>query len=520
MSGKKQILWVDDEIEFLRAHIIFLEDHNYDVAKAHNGDDAIELIKEKHFDLIFLDEQMPGKDGLTTLEEIKAFKPKIPVVMVTKSEEEQLMEEAFGRNIDGYLTKPVNPSQILSVCKSILHSRVIKKTHITSEYVSEYAEFKAILMNNQFPQNWFSLFHALCKWDVNLQTVKDQGLEETHLNHKKEVSSKFVRFVENNYLRWHGGREENPFLITHSFKRKVFPLIKKHKKVCSVVMTGFRMDQWLTVKNFLEAYFTIDENHAWTLIPSERLYCRTALFSGKTSLSISLDHPNLWKKLKDEERHREYEKELLKLSLANNGIQNIDDPVFKYIRSTEDSQEFLRHIDQYNHEPLIVLVIEFPELLLALRKESSLLMEIAPDEMGLRELTKLWFQSSDLLKILGRFSETGRSVVLTSDHGSIMVRTPVEVFFQEDKSPHPRLKIGKGISCDERRVFFIESPRNFGLPGEDQKLGYVIAKQDSYFIYPNKYHYIGTRFKGQMVSGGLSMEEMLVPLITLTPASR
>jgi CheY-like chemotaxis protein len=517
MSGKKQILWVDDEIEYLRAHIMFLEEHNYDVMKANNGDDAIDLIQKTRFDLIFLDEQMPGKDGLTTLEEIKAIDSNIPVIMVTKSEEEQLMEEAFGRNIDGYLTKPVNPSQILSVCKSILHAKIIKKTHTTAEYVNEYAEYKARLMNSQQPQDWLSLYLSLCRWDLNMPTLKDQGLEETHENHKKEASAKFVSFMVDHYISWYAGRTQNKFLITNSLKKTVFPLLKRESKVCTVVMTGFRMDQWLIIKSFLESDFNITESHAWAVLPSERVYCRSALFAGKSSRTISLDHPELWKKLNSEEEHRVYENELLKINLFSNRIYDIDDPVMKYIRLTGDAQNLLENIEQYKNERLIVLVVEFAKLFMSHRKEDNLLMEIVPDELGLRELTRIWFQSSKLLKLLQHFAREGRSVVLTSDHGSILVKNPVEVYCQDEKTPHPRIKIGRGISCDERHVHFIESPSICGLPGEEKKLGYAIAKENYYFTYPNKFHYFGTRYKGQMVSGGISMEEILIPLITLTP---
>ncbi|MBF0433505.1 MAG: response regulator, partial [Fibrobacteria bacterium] len=500
-GGKKQILWVDDEIEFLRAHIMFLEEHNYDVTKATNGDDAIELIKENHFDLIFLDEQMPGKDGLTTLEELKVFEPNIPVVMVTKSEEEQLMEEAFGHNINSYLTKPVNPSQILSVCKRILHVNTIKKTVITSSYVTEYAEYKAKFMTRQSIPDWHDRYQVLCKWDINLQTLKDQGLLETHNNHKAEASHKFIKYIEENYISWHSGREPNNFLITQSLSNHLFPLLQENKKTCLVVMTGLRMDQWLTMKPALEPFFNLVEKNACALLPTNRLYCRSALLAGETALRISQDHPQLWEHMNKGEDPEVYEQELLKLNLFKHGIRDIDNPVIKYIRAKSDSDRFLSDIETYDDEKLVVLVVDFPEMLMRLREESTLIMEMAPDEQGLREITKIWFKSSNLLKILQRFALADRSVVFTSDHGSVLVKRPVEVFCQEEKTPNPRVKIGQDISCDERHVFFIESPAIFGLPSTGQGVGYAIAKEDFYFTYPNKYQYFGTRFKGQMVNG-------------------
>lgn len=516
-SGKKQILWVDDEIEFLKAHIMFLEDHNYDVTTSTNGDDALALIKGKQFDLVYLDEQMPGKDGLTTLEEIKAHNASIPVVMVTKSEEEQLMEEALGRNIDGYLIKPVNPSQILSVCKSILHSSTIKKTHITSEYVREYAEYKARLMTSQTPQDWCRLYKSLVGWDVNLKTIKDQGLEETHNNHKAEVSKKFIHYMGDNYLGWMNGRSQNTILATHTFSRKVFPLLKQGKKVCFVVMAGFRLDQWLTIKQFLSQAFKTEESMACALLPTDRLFCRSALLSGRLSRDISQNQPGLWKMISSEGNYHQYEKELLKINFSANGVQDFEDLEISYIKTMEDAKELLDNTEQNSNKRFTAVVVEFSELLMNLRKESMLLQELAPDENGFRELTRIWFQSSSILKYMLALSRLNTHIVLTSDHGSILVKHPIEVFCQEERSPHPRVKIGKNISCDERHTYFIENPASYGLPDLEGVTAYAIAKEDRYFTYPNKYQYFDTKFKDQMVCGGLSMDELLVPLITLTP---
>jgi CheY-like chemotaxis protein len=515
-SGKKQILWVDDEIEFLRAHIMFLEEHDYEVAKANNGDDGVALVKREHFDLVFLDEQMPGKDGLTTLEEIKAFKPSLPVVMVTKSEEEKLMEAAFGRNISSYLIKPVNPSQILSVCKQLLHSQSIKKTHITSTYVKKYAQYKADFSRHQSVEGWEHLYQSLSQWDDNLQTLKDQGLEEVHNKHKEEVYKKFIQFVETNYMSWYGGREQNPSLSTQTLVKHVIPKIKADQKVCTLVMAGFRQDQWLVIKKFLEPHFNMQEDIAWSMLPTDRMYSRTALLSGDTPGNLAQQHPDIWTGLAQKE-YRAQETKLLQLNLKKHDLSSSVDSNIHYIRSMEESKGFLNEIEKYNSAPLVTLVVEFGELLLTLRQKSPLLMELAPDENGMKELTRIWFQSSNLLKILAHFSKTNRSVVLTSDHGSILVEKPVEVFCQEERTPHPRVKVGKDISCDERYVYFIESHQAYGLPKPHDDGSYAIAKGNTYFTYPNKYNYTGSQFKGQMTNGGLSMEEILVPLINLSP---
>ncbi len=515
-NGNNRLLWVDDEIEFLRAHIMFMEEHGYEVAKATNGDDALAMIRETNYDLILLDEQMAGKDGLTTLEEIREFDASIPVVMVTKSEEERLMEAALGRNIDGYLIKPVNPSQILSVCKSILHSKAIRNNHVTSSYVREYSENKASLLTNVSPAKWEKIYFQLCKWDNQLQAIADQGLEETHRNQRKEVSAKFNAYVEDNYVQWFGKKGGNPSLHTQALKRKVFPLLKKGEKVCLLVLAGFREDQWLSIQHYLEPYFKIENAISWALLPSEKSICRAALFSGESPREVSLKQPQLWQKMQEEDDKLPYERELLKMNLRVNGIEN-DEPRIFHLQFPQDSKKLHQDLKEYDSDSLITIVVEFFDMLNQLRRENPLMMEVVPNEKGFRELTKMWFRGSKLFEILKYFSAQKRTVILTADHGTVLVKNPAEVFCQEEKSPHPRVKMGKDISCDERHVLFVETPVHYGLPGEADELSYAIAKENYYFVYPNKFQYLVTQYKDQMVSGGLSIEELLVPLVTLTP---
>jgi CheY-like chemotaxis protein len=515
-SNGKRLLWVDDEIEFLRAHIMFMEEHGYVVEKATNGDDAVAMVKSRPFDLVLLDEQMAGKDGLSTLEEIKDYDQTIPVVMVTKSEEERLMEAALGRNINGYLIKPVNPSQILSVCKSILHSRTIRSNHITSSYVRELADNKSNLMTNLQPSKWEKIYFSLSKWDNDLASIADQGLEATHLTQKKEVAKKFIGYVEENYVSWFGKKGGNLNLCTQTLKRKVIPILKRGDKACLLVMAGFRVDQWLALQPLLETYFKIENAMSWSLLPSEKTNCRAGLFSGQSPREVSLKQPQLWKKMQEEEDKAPYEREMLKMNLRINGV-DLDDPKLVHLRGPEDSQKLADELDKFEDESLLTIVVEFFDMLNLLRSESNLMKEIVPDEKGFRELAKIWFKSSKLFEILKMFSERNRHIVLTSDHGTVLVDSPAEVFCQEEKTPNPRVKIGQNISCDERHALFVETPVQYGLPGEVGEIAYAIAKDSYYFVYPNKFQYFVTQFKGQMVGGGLSIEELLVPLVTLTP---
>src|SRR5690606_21387145 len=452
-NNGKRLLWVDDEIEFLRAHIMFMEEHGYTVEKATNGDDAVAMIKSRPYDLVLLDEQMAGKDGLSTLEEIKEFDSNIPVVMVTKSEEERLMEAALGRNINGYLIKPVNPSQILSVCKSILHSRAIRNNHVTSAYVRELAENKSSLMTNLLPSKWEKIYFQLCKWDNDLSSISDQGLEVTHAGQKKEVARKFISYVEDNYVSWFGKKGGNPNMCTQAIKRKVVPVLKKGDKACLVVMAGFRVDQWLALQPMLEPFFKIENAMSWSLLPSEKTNCRVGLFSGQSPREVSLKQPQMWKKMQEEEDKAPYERELLRMNLRINGI-DLEEPKIVHLRHQEDSQKLVDGMERYEEEPLLTVVVEFFDILNQLRLENPLMKEIVPDEKGFRELAKTWFRSSKIFEILRMLAERGRTVVLTSDHGTVLVDAPAEVFCQEEKTPNPRVKIGQNISCDERHALF------------------------------------------------------------------
>ena len=436
--------------------------------------------------------------------------------MVTKSEEERLMEAALGRNINGYLIKPVNPSQILSVCKSILHSRAIRNNHVTSAYVRELAENKSNLLTNLQPSKWEKIYFSLGKWDNDLATLSDPALEETHQGQKKAVAKKFISYVEENYVSWLGKKGGNANLCTQALKRKVVPILKRGDKACLLVMAGFRVDQWLALQPLLETFFKIENAMSWSLLPSEKTNCRVGLFSGQSPREVSLKHPLLWKKIQEEENKVPFEKELLKINLRINGI-DIDDPKILHLREPEDSQKLAVEIEKFDQDQLLTLVVEFFDMLNQLRRESPLMKEIVPDEHGFRELAKIWFKSSKLYEILKMFSERGRHVVLTSDHGTVLVDSPAEVFCQEEKTPNPRVKIGQNISCDERHALFVETPVQYGLPGEVGEIAYAIAKDNYYFVYPNKFQYFVTQFKGQMVGGGLSIEELLLPLVTLSP---
>ena len=511
----KRILWIDTEIDFLRAHILFLQDHGYRVEKAESTEEGLVLFRQKSFDLVILDEQISGKEGMSAiLHEIRAHNTRVPVVLVTKSEEGRLVEAAWGRVFDGCLTKPVNPVQALAVSAEALRTRAVPGNQATSAYIRDISEIKSNLLANPTPSKWAKVYFQLCKWDVELQFLSTPNIEEMHRGNKAELSKRFIAYVEDNYVGWVGRKADNPDLHHQTVKRKVLPLLQKHGKCVLVVMAGMRLGQWLHIQKMVEPLFRVENSTEWALLPSEKLFCRTALFSGRMPRDVNLEQPQLWQRLGGEADSAPYERELLKIQLRKQGI-DLEDPKFIHVKNREDAGRLNSELAALEDSRLVVVVVEFTDMLDIGQRDNPL--DSVPAEKEMRVRTGEWFQDSGMMEAFRVLAEGKRTVVLTSDHGTVRVEAPAEVFCQEEKSPHPRVKIGPNISCDERQALFVESPPQFGLPGEAGELAYAIAKEKFYFVYPNKFQYFVTQFKDQMVSGGLSMEEMIVPLATLIP---
>lgn len=511
----KRLLWIDGEIDFLRAHTQFLEERGYRIEKASDVQAGLSLLRQQKFDLVLLDEQIAGKEGpVAVLSQIKAFGARIPVVLVTKSEEGRLAEAAWGQSFDGSLGKPVNPLQALAVCRETLRASAVPSNPVTAAYVRDISEIKSGLLAIPSPSKWAKVYFQLAKWDVELQSVSSPNLEETHRGHTRELARKFIQYVENNYVDWVGKRGGNADLHTQTIRRKVLPFLQRKQKCALVVLSGMRVGQWLYTQKLLEPFFKVENSAGWALIPTENVFCRTAIFSGQLPRDVALNQPQLWQRLMEDEDPVPCQRELLKIQLRKQGI-DLEDARFIQVKSAEDAKSLESELSRDEDARLVVVMVEFLNLLDVHRRDHPLAP--MPTEKELRVLTANWFTSSGILEALQVFARSGRPVVLTSDHGTVRVDAPAEVFCQEEKSQHPRVKIGPNISCDERQALFVEAPSRFGLPGEAGELAYAIAKEKFYFVYPNKFQYFVTQFKDQMVSGGLSMEEIIVPLATLTP---
>ena len=519
-GARKRVLWVDDEIEFLRSHIMFLETRGYSITPVFSGDDAIHIIHEnpQGFDIVLLDEQMPGKDGLTTLEEIKEFVPELPVVMVTKSEEERVMDDALGRKIDAYLTKPVNPSQILSVCKKLLDSKQIISSQISQKFVRSYSDTRLLLSARLNARDWTNLYEGLVKWDYELEKVEDEGLRQAHAGQKSDCNAAFCAFITDNYGQWLKGENNPPVLSPHVVERFLHPLLMEGKKVYLVVLDCMRLDQYIGIEMLLRKFYDIERHYFYSILPTATPFARNALFAGKYPLEIMQDYPALWKTPSDDESSlNRFERQLLARKLRDLGHAFADDPRYTKILDASDSKEFLKKINTYERDRLVSVVVNFVDMLTHTRSTSTILQEIAPDDSAFRSLTQSWFQYSSIFQILKEFSRQNCTVILTSDHGSILCTRGTEVYGHRDLSKNLRFKFGENINSDERHALFLSDPTLFKLPAFSLNSCCIIAKENYYFVYPDKFENYQRQYHNSFLHGGISMDEMIVPLAIMHP---
>ncbi|NLD94288.1 MAG: bifunctional response regulator/alkaline phosphatase family protein [Fibrobacter sp.] len=520
-GGRKKVLWVDDEIEFLRSHIMFLETRGYSVIPVFSGDDAIQMLQEnpKEFDIVLLDEQMPGKDGLTTLEEIRDFLPDLPIVMVTKSEEEQVMEDALGKKINGYLTKPVNPSQILLVCKNLLDSKRIMSSQISQKFVRSYTDLRKTLSGKLSLQDWVKMYESVVRWDLELENVENEGLRQTLAGLKSECNTAFSNFIMDHYGEWIRGIGPLPTMAPGIIDKYLVPLLNDNKKVAFVVLSGMRLDQYYDIEQSLKKFYDVRRGYFFSIVPSATPFSRNALLAGAFPAEIAQRCPDLWKDgNEDSSVANRMESQLMSQKLATKGIDcPVDEPWFTKIKTTTDVKELLDKVEQCRKSKIMTFVIDFFDLLMKNRTSSSMLQEITNDESGFRSLTQSWFQRSSLLNLLKELAELDYTVVLTSDHGSTSCSRGTELYGVSDWVKNHRYKFGKEISCDERTVLYLGEPTHFGLPKFGDDVACIIAKENYYFIHHEKFENYHRQYKNSFQQGGISMEEIIMPVGIFSP---
>ena len=528
------LLWVDDEIELLKAHILFLQKKGYEVITVSNGPDAIDQCRQQTFDLVLLDEMMPGLSGLETLQSIKEISPATPVVMVTKSEDENIMDQAIGSKIADYLIKPVNPIQILSTLKKNVHRKEIVAVVTQSGYQQNFMDISLKISDCKTIDDWIDIYKRLVHWELELSSA-DSSMTEMLRTQKEDANNGFTKFIKNNYLSWinsmqvgavstpmrssmHTPAVERPLMSTDIFRRTIFPLLDNGEKVFLIVIDNFRFDQWRVLSQEIGDMFDIEESQYVSILPTATQYARNAIFSGLLPVQIAKMFPELWVDEDEEEGKNLNEGPLIKTQLERFRRHN----TFSYnkINDSAGAETFMQQFRKLEKNDLNVLVINFIDMLSHARTESKMVRELASNESAYRSITISWFRHSFMAELFRMLSQSNYKIILTTDHGSIRVSKPTKIIGDRNTNTNLRYKLGKNLSYSQKDVFVIKDPKQAQLPAPNLSTSYVFATGNDFFAYPNNYNYYVSYYKDTFQHGGISLEEMIVPLVTLTQRKR
>jgi CheY-like chemotaxis protein len=516
MAEKKKILWADDEIDLLEAHVLFLGQHGYAVTGVTCGDDAVSKIEGESFDVVLLDEHMPGMDGLETAVKIKDRRPDVPVIMITKSEEESLMDDALGAKIADYLTKPVNPTQILVALKKVTERNAIEQRIATRDYLQEFREISNKLFEGPDWKEWADIHARLSWWEIELDKLPDEGLKQSLEGQRAECNVEFSKYIEKRYESWVWDQEERPPLSVDVVKNFVAPRLLAGEKVLYLVMDCMRYDQWMAIEPLLYDGFRVTRDFHFSILPTATPYSRNALFAGLYPAEIEKEIPGLWAATdEDEGSSNRFERQLLDMQLTRLGITV--EPEAKYVKvlDPEEAASTAKKVSQYFDRKLVSMVFNFVDMLGHSRSHSDVLREMLPHEAGYRSVIKAWFEHSSLRQILQSFAKQGWTVVVTSDHGSIRGQKGAKVVSDREASSSLRYKYGRNLRVDSRQALVAPKPENLKLPKRGMNTGYIIAKENYYFVYPTNYNKYLSLYKDSFQHGGISMEEMILPVAVL-----
>ena len=515
---KTRILWTDDEIEVLKPHLFFLREKGYEIETCSNGTDTVDLVRQNIYDLVFLDEHMPCLSGIETLRLIREIRPEIPVVMITKSEEEDIMEAAIGSEIADYLIKPVKPNQILLAIKKNLEQKKLVTAKTTVDYRQEFSRISGLINKAAQPADWIEIYRKLVFWETELEKSSDAGMTEILKMQENEASVSFSRFISSNYLNWlEPSCDSRPLLSQNLLREKVFPKLEKSKPVFFILIDNMRYDQWKTIASELTGLMRTSEDDLYfSILPTATQFSRNAIFAGLMPLSISETMPELWVDEDDEEGKNNFEEELLRRHVARAGL-NIKWSYSK-INNNQEGRKVNERISSLMANDLNVLVYNFVDMLSHARTEVSLIRDLAIDEKAYRSLTRSWFLHSPLFELLNLLAAKNTRIIFSTDHGTVMVRNPVKIVGDRNTTANLRYKMGRNLDYDPSKVFEIRNPEKAWLPKNNISSRYIFATNKDYLVYFNNYNQFAAYYRDTFQHGGISMQEMLLPVITLEPA--
>ena len=509
------ILWIDDEIDLLKVHILLLEERGYKVCSANNAQDGYEMIKDNNFDIIFLDENMPGISGLEILPKIKREYPNIPVIMVTKREEEEVMDEAIGNKINGYLIKPVNPNQVLLAIKqNVLNKRIIgEKT--AEKYQTDFRQLSTDIAYAETIDDWINIYNNIVYWDIELDNAENKQMLEILSEQKKEANNYFCKFVTKNYVDWISDKTERPAMLFDMLEQRILPLITNNEKVFLIVIDNLRFDQWKVLRKSFTKFAKIDsEDIILSILPTATQYARNAFFAGMLPFKIAEKYPDMWSDEEDEGNKNDFEFQLVKKFFASHNKNDIKIS-YQKILNEDYANKKLRNINSFLNNHLNIFVFNFVDMLSHAKTSVKMIKDLAKDEKTYRELIKVWFKDSYLEFLLSELEGKDVKIIVTTDHGTVLVKNPVQVIGDRHSSTNIRYKQGKNLNFKSKSIFEIKNPIEAGLPKSNITSTYVFAQNSDFLVYPKNYHYYANYYKNTFQHGGISLEELLIPFIIL-----
>ena len=508
-----RILWADDEINLLKPYVIYLQEKGYEVTPVNNGQDAIDMCREKQFDIVFLDENMPGLSGLEALQEIKTLCPTLPVVMITKSEEEHIMEQAIGQKITDYLIKPVNPSQILLCLKKHIHQREIVEEHTNTSYRQEFSDITYMIDTASTIEEWMAVERTLTHWELELENV-DSAMHSMLRMQREQANKAFAKFIAKNYEEWWTSNNR-PTLSQDVMKKYVFPHLDEGEKVFFVVIDNFRYDQWKVIQPLLSEWFTVKEEQMYTsMLPTATQYARNAIFAGLSPLQIQEMYPHLWIDEDEEESKNNNEEALIQTQLDR--FRKRYGYTYYKVNESDFCEKITRQFKALQ-TPLNIVILNFIDMLSHSRTDSKMMRELANDDAAYRSLTLSWFKHSPTAEMFKRIAALGYKVILTTDHGTARVNNAIQIIGDKNTNTNLRYKVGKALNCSAKNCFEITKPKLVGLPCPNVSSSYMFCTGNDFFAYPNNFNYYAQFYRDTFQHGGISLEEMLVPIVTLDP---
>ncbi|MFN2397687.1 MAG: response regulator [Gemmatimonadaceae bacterium] len=513
----RAILWVDDEADLLESHRLFLRDRGYEVDSATNAEDAVEMLRSRPYGLVLLDEQMPGKRGLEAYRDIRELDASMPIVMVTKSEEDSTLREAIGAAVKDYLVKPVNPRQVLSVVMRIFDGERIRQQAVARRFVERFRAMELERERTLDWRGWISRYSELTDWDLELAEAGERSLLESLRGLYPQLRREFADFMRKAYPAWLRSLEgDRPALSIDVVGEFLLPVLQREKAGLFIVIDCLRLDQWRILQPLITPMFDVETTHYFSILPTATPYARNSLFSGLFPCEIAARFPDWWED-RSEDTLNAHERELLEAHLTE--LRGHTPVRYEKISSSLDSDELERRVSSaIGADGVSAFVFNFVDLLTHGRSESAILYEVARDEIALRQITRQWFERSVLLNVLKEAARRGISAIVTSDHGSIHCQTPATVFAKRDATANLRYKFGEDLRAERPdHALLFTSSDDLKLPRRGLGANTLLATGDTFFVYPTKLREYQARYRGSFLHGGVTPEEVILPVALLTP---